>query len=108
MASCAGARRPLDEAQRSAERPWRTGDRPGASRSPPAQPNVATRADARAADGLAEAYLALAAALRTQDASDSPPFWSGSRSTCGRTSTAARLLAADILAQSKRPDASAR
>ncbi|MBV8526633.1 MAG: hypothetical protein JOY71_31725, partial [Acetobacteraceae bacterium] len=59
----------------------------------------------QATDGIAETYLALAAALRQQDASDSALLLIRLALNLKPNFTAARLLLAEIMEASKRPDA---
>ncbi|MDA8253910.1 MAG: tetratricopeptide repeat protein [Rhodospirillales bacterium] len=72
---------------------------------PRLQADVATRPVRRATDGLAEAYLALAAALRQQDAEEFAAILLRLSLDLRPDLTTARLLAADLLAQNRRPDA---
>ncbi len=72
---------------------------------PRLQADVAARPVRDAADGLAESYLALASALRQQDAQQFATILLRLALDLRPDLTTARLLAADMLAQDKRPDA---
>ncbi|HET9020154.1 MAG TPA: tetratricopeptide repeat protein, partial [Acetobacteraceae bacterium] len=72
---------------------------------PRLQANAATRPVRNATDGLAEAYLALAAALRQQDVQEFAEILLRLALDARPDLTTARLLSADTLAQGRRPDA---
>jgi Flp pilus assembly protein TadD len=69
------------------------------------QTDVANRPVRKATDGIADAYLALAAALRQQDASEFATVLLRLALDLRPDLTAARLLSADVYDQAKHPDA---
>ena len=72
---------------------------------PRLQADVTMRPVRRATDGLAEAYLALASALRQQDAQEFAAILVRLALDLRPDLTTARLLSADMLSQDKRPEA---
>ncbi|MBN9509114.1 MAG: tetratricopeptide repeat protein [Alphaproteobacteria bacterium] len=68
------------------------------------QADAATRPVRNATDGIAESYLALAAALRQQDANDFAAVLLRLSLDLRPDFTAARLMLADVLGGGKRPD----
>ncbi len=72
---------------------------------PRLQADMATRPVRKATDGIAESYVALAAALRQQDAEEFAAILLRLALDMRPDLTTARLLSADLLAQNKRPDA---
>ena len=72
---------------------------------PRLQADMATRPVGRATDGIAEAYLALAVALRQQDGSEFAAVLLRLALDLRPDFTAARMLSADIYEQQRRPDA---
>ena len=72
---------------------------------PRLQADIAARPVRRATDGIAEAYLALASTLHQQDAQEFATILLRLALDLRPDLTAARLLAADMLSQSKRPEA---
>ncbi len=71
---------------------------------PALQANAGTRVIRRPTDGLAEAYLVLAAALRQQDASELSMLMLRLALDLRPDDTSARLLAAEILEGGRHPD----
>lgn len=71
---------------------------------PRLQADLTNRPVRNAADGLAQSYLALAAALRQQDAQEFAAVLLRLALDLRPDLTTARLLSADLLAQDKRPD----
>ena len=72
---------------------------------PRLQQDAATRPVRRATDGMAEGYVALAAALRQQDAEEFVAILLRLALDLRPDLTTARLLSADLLGQEKRPEA---
>lgn len=72
---------------------------------PRLQADAATRPIRKATDGIADAYLALAAALRQQDASEFASVLLRLALDLRSDLTAARLLSADLYDQGKHPEA---
>jgi tetratricopeptide (TPR) repeat protein len=68
------------------------------------QADAATRPVRRATDGIAEAYLALAAALRQQDANDFAAVLLRLALDLRPDFTTARLMLAEVMSNGKRPD----
>ncbi len=71
---------------------------------PALERGIAQRQVASATDGMAEAYLALAASLRTQDANDYAALLLHLALQLRPDLTAARLLSAEISAEAKQPE----
>ncbi len=72
---------------------------------PRLQADIATRQTRRATDGIAESYLALAVALRQQEGSEFASILLRLALDLRPDLTLARMLAADLSEQAKRPDA---
>lgn len=72
---------------------------------PRLQADMANRPVRKATDGIADAYLALAAALRQQDAGEFASVLLRLSLDLNPNLTAARLLSADVYDQAKHPDA---